>query len=114
MLRSKSNLLALAIRLLLKVRVAMVFGNESDGHVGKSVFFFFLVDPFCSIFMRCLYDIYMYTFIYLVGSLAVAFALALTTWYSIIVKFYSIFDIQIHGVQVILNPPCAYSLHIYV
>ena len=93
----------------------MVFGNESDGHVGKSVFFFFfLVDPFCSIFMRCLYDIYMYTFIYLVGSLAVAFALALTTWYSIIVKFCSIFNIQVHGVQVILNPPCAYSLHIYV
>ena len=91
----------------------MVFGNESDGHVGKSVFFFSLLIPF-ALYSSAVCVIYMYTFIYLVGSLAVAFALALTTWYSIIVKFCSIFDIQIHGVQVILNPPCAYSLHIYV
>ena len=65
-------------------------------------FFFFLVDPFCSIFMRCLCDIHMYTFIYLGGSLAVAFALALITWYSIIVKFCSILDVQVHDAQVTL------------
>ena len=76
--------------------------------------FFSLLIPFALYSCACLCDIYMYTFIYLVGSLAVAFALALTTWYSIIVKFCSIFNIQVHGVQVILNPPCAYSLHIYV
>lgn len=56
----------------------MVFGNESDGHVGKSVFFFSLLIPF-ALYSSAVCVIYMYTFIYLVGSLAVAFALALTT-----------------------------------
>ena len=41
-------------------------------------FFFSLLIPF-ALYSSAVCVIYMYTFIYLVGSLAVAFALALTT-----------------------------------
>lgn len=46
--------------------------------LANQCFFFSLLIPF-ALYSSAVCVIYMYTFIYLVGSLAVAFALALTT-----------------------------------